>query len=860
MADQTWGTLVEGSDPVRRYDKDEVKENLSLEWVLARAGIMLEPGSGDRLVGFCPFHDDGDSPAFAIWGDGLATAGCWSCGFGPGDVFDVLMRLHTCQFPQALQIGGKLLEELRADPTWVSRAGAAATKKPKADPHELTAIARECWGLAASDPTALERLIDEKLSGGAVAWKYLTATWLQEEWKLGAEDDFRTVIPHFVIEDDKTTKLVRGIKTRTPRSHPIAREGSDLQALYGAWRYPALGKKKKGRALVVTEGESDAWCASAQIEAVGAPYDVVALPSGASTPVRDQWLDYVKEYDFVVVALDGDLAGRRGSRRWWVALTKAKVKVLVASLPDGEDLAQQPDVLTVLAKAREVPRPVGLRVEADLGTWTMQVTPPDSSENGPRALANWAMAPERALKNLTTGATMYEGWVRQELVALSSTDLLSESAIKGWSTRTVDGNWLGSSKDAQLLLGTLQSEAPFLSTGFATSVVGWHDQHFVWPGGYVGPTHWRYVPPPSAVPMERLRIDPAGPWGPDAIDLMLQLHRRDVVDPILAWIFAAPLRSTWDTFPFLGVMGSSGSGKTTLVRAILDLLGWRIHTTLTGTTPHGVQSFVGATNGIPVWFDEYRPGARIDSLAALDQALRDSYDATPSFKGGGSEGNRLALTAMPTTAPIIVTGEDAFQETSHLERMIYVPLTRHGKNPEVLSALYSGLDGQTGLGHAYISWLVGNHRASLLPSLEVPKTADRQASNQRVLEIGWELLRTFHGQYSGRDIGEPHFDLHKASLAKASASDPTSDAITWALGTGAGQRWDNPCVLQDQDDVLVKVADFVTAVERAGVFVLPGREKAIANLLAEKWGAEGEWHPVHGRIMRLAGAAPQLMV
>ena len=65
----TWGDLLEGADPLRQYDWNAVKLELPLEWVLARRGVVMEPSSDGRMVGFCPFHDDGNSPSFAIFSE-----------------------------------------------------------------------------------------------------------------------------------------------------------------------------------------------------------------------------------------------------------------------------------------------------------------------------------------------------------------------------------------------------------------------------------------------------------------------------------------------------------------------------------------------------------------------------------------------------------------------------------------------------------------------------------------------------------------------------------------------------------------------------------------------------------------------
>ena len=155
-----WGTLVAGAEPTRRFDKDEVKEALPLEWVLLREGILLEPAQDGRLVGPCPFHQDAD-PSFAVFGDRHEKAGCWVCDFQTGDIFDVLARLHGLDFRASLQLAGRHLDEFRKDEGWRPMAG-TAVPRPKADPADLGREVQESWAMLMADQSAVQRLIHEK--------------------------------------------------------------------------------------------------------------------------------------------------------------------------------------------------------------------------------------------------------------------------------------------------------------------------------------------------------------------------------------------------------------------------------------------------------------------------------------------------------------------------------------------------------------------------------------------------------------------------------------------------------------------------------------------------------------------------
>jgi hypothetical protein len=855
-----WDQLLGGANPTRSADIRGIKAALPLEWVAAREGIALEPDGSGRLVGLCPFHAD-ESPSFAVFtqhGDELplSRCGCWGCEFRNGDVFDFVERLRQVPTAQAVQYAAGLLDEFRAAGPWQSRVGDAAATRPKADPAVLIELARQAQVTARRYPVAIERLIDEKaVQRGEPGWAGITPQFLIERWGVGVEDDWEVVVPH-LGRDSEGGAHCPAIKTRTARSPLISRSGSDLSVfLYG--EFQAEGHER----VLLVEGESDCWAASHALQ--GHPYDVLGLPSGSSAHPRERWLGLLAGRH-VTIAFDGDRAGRVAARKWWARLRglallgQGPKSLLVATLLDGFDLSSVPDLLGTVMSAGPVPPKVG-NVGRDpvAGVYKRTTTQGrgDNEEEVETVISNWSMEPLRELTITRDGTRAYEGMVNGRDVLLRSSDLHSESSAKSWSA-TVGGIWTGTSKDAQNLLGELQAEGPFLARGRACSVVGWHDRNFVLPDGYIGPDYWRYLPPPASIAeaMVDLRIRP-GDWDPRALPLMRALNRPNVTDPIIAWLFASPLRSHFPVFPFLAVTGVSGNGKTAMMEAMLDSLGWKIMTTLTNSTPHGVQSFAGATNGIPVWFDEYRAAAREDSKTQLDQVLRDAYNGSPSFKGGGSGDNRLAMTAMPTDAPIIVTGEDAFQETSHFERMVLVKLDKRDRNPAAYRELRAA--GNDGLGYAYLRWLVDSYNAGALPSLEVSLERGRVSANRQILGIGWELARSFHGLATGEELGQPDFSKYESDLLVELQTDPFVNAMVWALFEPApfGQ---GPMVFLDGDDVMVRVEELVSQVRRRGVFALPGGARAFENYLETEWSGRAQLHPAHGRCWRLPGMAGRL--
>lgn len=834
MAGPAWNEALTGATALRHFDKDEIKFSLPLEWVFQREGLVLTPDSdGKRLVGPCPFHND-ESFNFAIFGDTFEKAGCWACDF-MGDVFDVIIQYKGLDFRGALQEGGRLLEEFKLDVDWrPSSQGMVA--RPKIDPYDLTATAMEAWSLAKQMPTAINRLIEEK-QRTEPGWEHITASFLIDRWAVGVQDDWKVTVPHYSLREDTGDRLLaRAMKTRTARSHLYAETGSDLWALYGVWLDQGRDK------VILCEGESDTWCCDAVASGFA---DVLGLPSGASAAIKPEWLARFKKRH-VILAFDGDAAGRRASKRWHAALKPVAASVKIAVMPDGYDLSKLKNIMTVIMDAVAVVPAVGnIFVSKANETYVR----PGKEEGAETDISNWVMEPHREL-SFEDGAKAYEGRANGREVVLHADDLASDTTITRWATKA-GGNWLGNKRDAQCILGLLETEGPFMAKGMATGVIGWHDGNFVWPGGRLGYDYWKWVPPVASVPTNLLHIV-SEPWDPNCLKALLDLHLRDVTTPILAWLGAAPLRSLFDTFPFLAVTGSSGSGKSTLISKFLDTFGWRIESTLTATTAHGVHTTAGISNGIPVWFDEYRPGAREDALRSVQQVLRDAYDGTPSVKGGGME-NRSALTAMPTMSPIIISGEDALMETSHIERAVLLSLPLRGKNPAGLKALR---DTHTrSLGFAYMSWIVDRYQAGTLPSLYVDQSEGRIAANFATLHVGWNLLSHFYADVTGEDLGQPDFNRVASGIHEANSTNPVGDALSWASHS---EFYGGPVVWAQGDDVYVKVVDFVRETQKCGQFILPGNRKAIGKILDENWFGVDTIHHVYGHVKVLVGMAQVL--
>jgi hypothetical protein len=362
--------------PIRGFDKEALKREVPLEYVLYRAGVDLMPDtSGSRLVGMCPFGQH-TGPKFAIWEteSGERVCGCWACPDKThADLFGLLQWLAgpDSTFSSAVQQAVGLKENLLADAAWQSRPAVVLAPVPKTDPAVFTADAEVALQTAYADPSLINTLIERKRQTDP-GWNRVTPNHLMASWRVGAEPEARltrgvsnpdatpydrtvivrpgtrVIVPHYALSDDGSQWIVRGIKTRDARhGHLFAAAGSDLaRSLYGAWRSRGMDW------VLLCEGESDAWCASA-VPDISTRMDVFALPTGVKANPHPEQIALLRGKN-VVLAFDGDLDGQRGFGKWVSALEGFAASIWVVRVPADQDLAGVDDLLAVVQSMYEV--------------------------------------------------------------------------------------------------------------------------------------------------------------------------------------------------------------------------------------------------------------------------------------------------------------------------------------------------------------------------------------------------------------------------------------------------------------------------------------------------------------------------
>jgi hypothetical protein len=797
------------------YDPAAIKTSVSLAGIIMALGIDLSLEMNGDFTGLCPFHDDHE-PSFSVYMNekGEQKWACHPCQTY-GDVFDFIQQLQHCDFAEAKRV----VLELR-DSGVLPDAPLSVTKR-RADPKVLERLLNRAKGLVGVLPELVE---DRGIN--------VPFAWIRGEWNC-TDDGAYVYIPHY----DKDGELV-GLKRRWHLDwSPIAEAGSDLSNLYGTWR-------DRGRTdVVLCEGESDTWLVSYLLR--DSPIEVLGLPHGVCAPTSE-WITALTGRT-VTILFDADEAGRKAVESW--CLQAGPVLALkVAILPDGTDCntAGTENVRVAIAEARvwnDISNlPIG--IAGDKYVHTNNANPPIITP-----VSDFIFDIKRLV--VMDDNMMFEVEVpgKAERQYLTGDDLCGVSRMRQWTTKRLL-SWKGTDRNLTDLLELLKAQSMIVPQVKGVDVVGLHSGVFVLPDKCLGSSGWGYVAPNTDIHLKEFLHIEDEPWDLNILKNLALLHDPQTITPVLGWIAAAPFRSLYEQFPILSVTGGSGWGKTTILHTILKSFGFWVKSppTLTGSTAHAILSYACSTNALPIWFDEFRPGARLEARMALEQVVRDAYDGSSTIKGGLYE-DRMKIKTMPACAPLIVSGEDAFSETSHVERMVMVSMPKEGKNVKAWMDCSTAKVG--GLGYAYLTWCLKQIRYNSL--IQLPHLPDRGEHSLAVAEWGYGLLSTFCEEVCGYELTPPFDGSLCRQMQKATKDRPVileaidltrgledqyGKYITWIDGDGTGY---------------VKPQSLVKWAAAHSDIRLPGGSKAIQRWLEQMYNAKSTQHVVHGRCLVIQG-------
>ncbi|RKZ95673.1 MAG: hypothetical protein DRQ40_03055 [Gammaproteobacteria bacterium] len=834
---------------------DEIKDRLSLEWVISvQAGIPLE-ARGEKSVGICPFHDD-TNPSLDVYADGKRW-GCFSCG-KDGDVFDFIGQYWGLDtFPARLEHAGVLLSSFDKDGEAWQRISAEET--PVANLDDLAVEARAAWQ---AYETGTKYPVAQLLQAKGLD---INPDWLHETWHVGVDDRLNVVAPYVALDGSFVS-----YKTRYAGSTGwYARKGGKLTALYGEHQ---LTEVPADEPVWIFEGETDTWLGSWLLRGRGV---ALGLPTGAHSAVRPEWVDLFRGRK-VTIVFDSDQAGRSAARAWSQSLAGVAAELRV-SWPDAGDLCESIDPYSVLHSGETIPDVIPFVTADARGRAYFRV---NANGDVGAQVSNWVIVPHKRIID-----TDINGKIISQGLEVSFTDApdhkirVDDKAFQSSKDLTAWANkhsrvWSGSgSVTSQAILSQMLAQTPFLGSERGVEVVGLHGWEgggspvFVLPeeaGGTIGSAiaaeRWRYVPPSTgAADFSRYQLhevpiaiggDAWREWAAPAIVALLNLNDRSVMTVIVAWSAAAVGRSLMREFPPLGVFGGAESGKTTVVREVMKMLfGLDEEHNLTNTTPHGVRVWAAATNAIAVWFDEFRLGARKDTMDTARQTIRDSYTASASSRGGFGE-NKQDLHEAKASAPLIISGEEALEEKSHIDRVVAVALNEKNLDPGALRRLVEarGTSRDGWIGRAYIEWFVRELGADNLPQVRIAD--NRREQGEAVLEWGWSLFARFATDVCGvtaDELGE--LDLSNVRGEREAAGEhPIADALDEAIQLGPREPGAGPEGLPvawiidpgsstKQSLVAVRVRAFQQWAVRAG-YQFPGGERSTRSWLKNRWSVD----------------------
>ncbi|RXT14866.1 bifunctional DNA primase/polymerase [Ammoniphilus sp. CFH 90114] len=242
---------------------------------------------------------------------------------------------------------------------------------------------------------------------------------------------------------------------------------------------------------------------------------------------------------------------------------------------------------------------------------------------------------------------------------------------------------------------------------------------------------------------------------------LFQINDIKVVLLIIGWFFAASIapkirEKTNKQFPILNVWGKRGAGKSTLVELLVRMVGLKDEL-LAISSNFTLTKAMSESNAVPAVFDEYKPSEFSDSkLNTLNQKLKLAYRGDPDSRGQQD----LSVKKFHLTAPIVIIGEDHFNDQALRERSVVVTLNRRWldeNGDKAHKALFEVLEHPEfrleDFAYGFYKYIIGyaKDRKFLSDDLELAKeiieqpafdnVPYRNKNNTKVLVVGIQMLR-----------------------------------------------------------------------------------------------------------------------
>jgi twinkle protein len=111
-----------------------------------------------------------------------------------------------------------------------------------------------------------------------------------------------------------------------------ARGSAKNPDLFGSWKC-----REGGKLLIITEGEEDCMSVYQLLREAGKDYNVVSLPNGGSSAAVRKHLNWIEQFDSIVLNLDNDEVGQRCATEIAEIITPGKVKIMTLPVKDANE-------------------------------------------------------------------------------------------------------------------------------------------------------------------------------------------------------------------------------------------------------------------------------------------------------------------------------------------------------------------------------------------------------------------------------------------------------------------------------------------------------------------------------------------
>jgi len=417
-----------------------------------------------------------------------------------------------------------------------------------------------------------------------------------------------------------------------------------------------------------------------------------------------------------------------------------------------------------------------------------------STQKGKQQVSTFVFDPERLLQNVDgTGEDVFIGNVRAagrtwtEVVFPRSCFSSAQALLR--KLTKMFWQWTGNDYQTKQLLIYLMSvlSERGMPAAFSTNVIGRHDKYWVTKTETLD-AETSY--PPEDAPYVYVGRGPAGRRAIDTVpslsysfppdeeyadlvrevsDKLRRINQPSALAPLIGWFFATPVKTLLQAsgirFPLLNIFGTMGSGKTaSVVNVFLPLLGLSAPKTQTAnTTKFVLRTILSSTNSVPAVFGEFREATTDGKGNDFFLLLRMLYDTGMDSRGHADQTTETYM----LDAPVVVDGEDAFDDAALKQRSIAVNL-----HPEDVAqgTSYSIAFGElvnlqlSDFGGRYIQRTLGETISSVARRFSVAlekthvdypdKLPDRVRKNLAVVGMGLTLYNDHIAAWGGHKFSE----------------------------------------------------------------------------------------------------------